>query len=86
MANSVTFANDYFAQVDALIQAFENLRTLNDRITQDGTLVTDYFANPVHRTDIDATDFGNAKDAVTQLLFAFDSGAPTQKSYLFNLL
>lgn len=86
MANPVTFANDYFAQVANLINVLEDLRTLNDRLTQNSSLVTDYFANPVHRTDITATDFNNAKGAVTQILFTFDSGSPTQKSYLFNLL
>ncbi len=86
MAQASAFANDYFAQVDNLIQTLEYLRTLNDRIAQDGSLISDYFSEPSHRTDIDATDFTNAQGAVTQMLFTFDSGSPTQKSYLFNLL
>lgn len=86
MANPVTFANDYFAQVANLINVLEDLRTLNDRIAQDSGLVAAYFANPVHRTDITATDFNSAKGAVDQMLFTFDSGSPTQKSYLFKTL
>lgn len=86
MANVVDFANDYFAQVANIINTLEELRTLNDRIAQDGTLVSGYFANPMHRTDINATDFANAQGAVTQILFTFDSGSPTQKSYLFKTL
>lgn len=86
MANPVDFANDYFAQVASLIQTMENLRTLNDRMVQDTGLVTAYFANPVHRTDIVAADFTAATTAVTGMLFAFDSGTPVNKQSLFKML
>lgn len=86
MANPVTFANDYFAQVSTLIQGLEYLRTLNDRMVQDPSLVTDYFASAGHRTDIDATSFNAAKAAVVQMLFTYDSGSPANKAALFELL
>lgn len=86
MANPVTFANDYFAQISNLINILEDLRTLNDRISQDSGLIAAYFNNPIHRTDMVAQDFTNAQAAVTQILFTFDSGSPTQKSYLFKTL
>lgn len=86
MSNPVNFADSYFAKVADLINIMRDLRQLNDRITADSGLVTAYFANPVHRTDISATDFANAQSAVTQMLFTYDSGAPTQKSYLFKTL
>ncbi len=86
MAQALEFGNDYFAQVAALIDSIENLRVLNDRIAQDSGLIAAYFADPNSRTDIDATAVSAAKDAVIQMLFTFDSGSPTQKAALFNLL
>lgn len=86
MADPVNFANNYFAMIDDLIKDLELLRTLNDRIVQDGTLITEYFSSPSPRSDLVAADITNAASAINQLLFAFDSGAPTQKSYLFKLL
>ena len=86
MTNPVNFADTYFAKVAELIDVIEDLRTLNDRVAQDNSLIVAYFANPVHRTDIVAADFTNMQSAITQILFTFDSGAPTQKSYLFKAL
>lgn len=86
MTNPVNFADSYFAKVADLIDVIQELRLLNDRVAADSGLVVAYFANPVHRTDINAADFANAQSAVTQMLFTFDSGSPTQKSYLFKTL
>lgn len=86
MASPVNFANNYFAQVSTLISVLEELRVLNDRATQDSGLVTAYFSDASHRTDIDATNFNAAKAAVVQLLFSYDSGSPAQKAALFKLL
>ncbi len=86
MSNALDFGNDYFAQVAKFIEATEDLRVLNDRIASDSTLITRYFEDPNSRTDIDATAFGAAKDAMIQMFFTFDSGNPTQKSALFKLL
>lgn len=86
MADPVNFANNYFAAIDDLIKDLENIRTLNDRITQDSTLITKYFLSASPRSDVVAADISNAQTALNQLLFTFDSGSPTQKSYLFKLL
>ena len=86
MSNATTFATSYFANIQTLITTLEALRMQNDQIAQDATLITRYFAGPSPRADIVAQDMTNAAAAVTQLLFTFDSGAPTQKSYLFKLL
>jgi hypothetical protein len=86
MSNAVNFQTSYFANIQTLVQTLESLRTQNDQITQDATLISRYFSSPSPRNDIVAADVTNAEAAITQLLFTFDRGSPTQKSYLFKLL
>ncbi len=94
MSNPVSFVNTYTQNIVQLAQLLQTLRGNNDQLTQDPTLIDRYFAtsnpsNPnvtVVRTDITAQDVTNAKDALTQMLFTYDSGSPTQKSYLFKML
>lgn len=89
MSDPAAFMNQYIADVKGLIDILEDLRTLNDRVTQDATnptMVTRYFSSQGARTDITSSDFTAAQAAIVQLLFAFDSGAPTQKAALFKLL
>lgn len=77
----------YLAAAQAVVSAMENMRLLQARFAADGTLQTNYFAlTPKPRPDLVSQDFTNAQTAVTQLLFTFDSGSPTQKSTLFKLL
>ncbi len=84
MSNPVSFMNNYVGSIQQLVSTIEALRTYNDMITQDNTLISRYFSSVGARTDITAGDVTNAQAAVTQLLFTFDSGSPTQKSYLFK--
>ena len=94
MSNPVSFINTYTQNIVQLCQLMQALRSQNDQLTQDPTLITRYFAttNPSNpnistvRTDIVAQDVTNAEQALVQMLFTFDSGAPTQKSFLFKML
>lgn len=89
MSDPTAFMNQYIADVRSLVGILEDLRTLNDRVTQDATnptMVARYFSGSGSRSDIVAADFTAAQAAIVQLLFAFDSGAPTQKAALFKLL
>lgn len=88
MSNPTTFINTYANNIVQLVQILQTLRTQNDQITQDSTLINRYFAqNPNQiRSDIVAADVTNAQSALVQVLFAFDSGSPTQKSYLYKML
>ena len=86
MSDPTTFVNYYAAQIKNLVSIIEDLRTQNARISADGTLITNYFTAPGHRTDIVAQDITNAQNALVQVLFAYDSGTPTQKSELFKLI
>ena len=80
------FGSDYLAGVKGFVDALENLRTLHDRVVSEPTLFAAYLASVGARTDLQLIDLQNADAAIVQLLFAFDSGAPTQKSELFKLL
>jgi hypothetical protein len=86
MTNAASFGNLYFQTVQNLVNDLETLQELNDRIVQDATLIPSYFTSGGARTDIVAQDVTNAESAVNQLLFTFNSGSPTQKSFLFKLL
>jgi len=85
VSNAVSFVNTYVQAMQQLNTDLQNLRGLNDRLAQDPTLATRYFASQGARTDIVAADITNAQAALVQILFAFDSGSPTQKSQLFKL-
>jgi hypothetical protein len=88
MSNPLTFINSYSQRIVALVQDLETLRTMNDQIDQDPTLLDRYFAlNPNQiRQDITKQDVTDVHDAIVQMLFTFDSGSPPQKSYLFKML
>lgn len=96
MSNASTFMQQYVLAIQNYCNQTQQLRQMNDQLTQDPTLITRYFtitdptrgfneAGQVPRKDIVAQDVTNAEGAVTQMLFTYDSGAPTQKSYLFKM-
>ena len=75
MSNPVSFINAYTANIVKLTDALEDLRTQNDMIVQDPTLITRYFATPpmpngqpAIRTDIVAADVENAQASIVQML------------------
>ena len=94
MSNPVSFMNTYTQNIVQFCTLMQTLRGNNDQLVSDPTLITRYFAtsnpsNPnisVVRTDITEQDVKNAEAAIVQLLFAYDSGAPTNKSQLFKML
>jgi hypothetical protein len=88
MSNPLSFVNSYVNNIMALSTAIEALRVQNDMIAQDPSLITRYFdAGPMGvRTDIAAADITAAKDALVQILFTYDSGSPTQKSFLYKMM
>ena len=88
MANPNTWMNLYCAQINNFCNLIQDLRLMNDQLAADPSIVTKYFAetSPPPRSDIVAADVTNAESAITQMLFTFDSGTPTQKSYLFKVI
>lgn len=88
MADATTYYRTLISQVQGLINELETLNTLNDRMHEDSGLAAAAAAaaNASGRTDLTTQDFVNAGSAITQIMFTFNSGAPTQKSYLYKLL
>jgi hypothetical protein len=83
--------NNFFQLNVEFIQVVQKLRTADDQLKQDPTLVDRYFeltgmGPQVPRTDITATDVTNAQGALEQVFFTLDSGAPTQKSLIYKML
>ena len=85
MASASNFVNNYANNVTSFINQLMTMQTLNLQLADDPTLITRYFQDPKARTDIVAADITNASSAITQLLFTFNSGSPTQGSYLFKV-
>lgn len=92
MANPVNFINSYANNIQQLVTLLQTLQTQNLQLTDDSTLVTRYFATQpltgqnIPRTDIAAQDVANAQAALVQMLFTFNSGSPTQASYLLKMM
>jgi hypothetical protein len=63
-------------------------RIMQDRLTQEPGLSQSAATamNTVGRADLAKADFDNAAAAIGQVLFAYDSGSPPQKSFLYKML
>ena len=80
MSNPTTFIDPYTQNIVEFCKLMQTLRSNNDQLAQDPTLIDRYFAqtnpsNPnivIVRTDITAQDVTNAQSAIVQMLFAFD--------------
>ena len=94
MSNPLTFMNNFFQLNVQFIQITQQLRTADDQIKQDPSLIDRYFAlppqqggmNQIPRTDIVKQDVINAQSALEQVFFTLDSGSPLQKSYIYQKL
>lgn len=90
MSNPLSFINSYSQNIVTLINMLKALETQNAMLTDDPTIITRYFALPpvgaVPRNDIVAADVEAAQAALVQVLFAFNSGDPTQASALYKMM
>jgi hypothetical protein len=89
MSDPTGFTQAFVRGINDYINALENLNTLQDRLASDSGLAAaaaTAAAAQLNRKDLVAADFTNAAAAIVQLNFTFNSGAPTQKSYLYKLL
>lgn len=86
MADALSFMRNYSNNIQQFVQLLMALQTQNQQMTDDPTLVTRYFASPGARTDINATDVANGQSAIVQILFTYNSGSPTQASYLLKMV
>jgi hypothetical protein len=87
MSDAMNFMRSYANNYQTLVQVLNALQSQNQQITDDPTLVTRYFALPPGqaRTDINATDVANGQAAIVQMLFTYNSGTPTQASYILKM-
>ena len=88
MANATQFFQNFNAKINQFISDLEDLNTMQDRMASDSGLAAAAAtaAQAQGRPDLSAADFTNAASAINQILFAFNSGSPTQKSYLYKVL
>ena len=88
MADALNFYRTLNSQINQLVTTLQLLETSQDRMTADSGLASAAAAAAaaIGRTDLVTIDFTNAANAIGQLLFTFNSGAPTQKSYLYKIL
>jgi hypothetical protein len=86
MADAISFINAYSTQIKSFVDMLRELETKNQQLTEDPTLVDRYF-NPdaTHRTDIAPEDVAAAQAAIVQMLFTYNSGAPTQAAALLKM-
>lgn len=89
MADATQFATLCIQKAQQISNLMEDLRVMSSRMTEDTGLAAAAATaaqNNLRRQDLATADFTNFKSALDQLLFTFDSGSPTQKSYIFKLL
>jgi hypothetical protein len=88
MTDSTSYGRNFIAQIGTFIDSIEDMRLMRDRMVEETGLAQSAAdaMNKVGRTDLTKIDFDNASAALQQIIFAFDSGAPTQKSYLYKML
>ena len=90
MADAVNFIRLYSQTIDDFVGKLIDLQTMNQQLTDDPSLLTRYFnppgGVPPPRNDIVSADVTNAQSAIVQMLFAYNSGSPTQASYLLKMV
>jgi hypothetical protein len=88
MTDSTSYGRNFIAQINIFINSIEDMRLMRDRMVEEAGLAQSAAdaMNAVGRADLTSTDFDNASAALQQIIFAFDSGTPTQKSYLYKML
>jgi outer membrane murein-binding lipoprotein Lpp len=88
MANATQFFQNFNAKINQFIADLEDLNTMQDRLVSDNTLAASAAtaAQAQGRSDLATVDFTNAAASINQILFTFNSGTPTQKSYLYKII
>jgi hypothetical protein len=85
--NAVNFANSVFSTAQAIVAQMQAMETLKDRAAQDATLIPRAFsAISATRPDLAQADFTNFMSALTQLLFTYTSGSPSQQALIFKMI
>ena len=88
MSDATAFYRDYTSAIKQLISATEQVALMKDRLDSDTGLAAAaaVAAAAAGRTDLTVQVINDAAGAIGQMLFTFNSGSPTQKSYLYKVL
>ena len=88
MSDPINFYRLFINNINTFIAALEQLNLMQDRMAQDSGLAAAAAAaaQASGRSDLTAADFTNAGGAIAQIDFAYTSGAPPQKSFLYKVL
>jgi len=88
MSDAITFYREFIATARETVNLMSKLETMKERVESDPALAQAAAdaASTSGRPDISKADVDNAVGAITQILFTWDSGEPTQKSYFYELL
>ena len=86
--DAVSFGRNFIATISSFLQQMDDLNRAYDRMQKDPNLAASAAAALAQagRPGLTGTDFTNAGNAVYQVQFTLESGAPTQISYLYALL
>lgn len=88
MADAKAFYQTANETVKQFIYWIDQINTLQDRMVSDPALAASAAeaANAAGRTDLVEADFTNLSDAIVQIMFTWNSGDPTQKSFFYKML
>lgn len=87
MADPLTLHRELVAAAKETVNLMTRLETFKERTEADPELLRTVFeAGAGERPDLTQEDYDNMIAAIGQILFTWDSGAPTQKSYFYELL
>lgn len=92
MTQPLVWGSDYLNLINTLVDTIEALRTKEDMIAQNSSLLGDktvagsYLNATGARTDLVAFDMSAASGAINGLISYFDTGSPPPKAYLFKML
>lgn len=84
--NAAQFLTDYLAMANQMYAVINQSIALRDRVAADPTLFAQALAAPNNRPDLTAQMLTDANNAMGEVIFAWSSGNPTQKSLIMKLL
>lgn len=85
MSNAQAFGNAWIAAITDIINDIQTLRLMQDRATQETTLLQNYLTAS-GRTDIAIADLQAAFANINSLIAAFDAGNPPTKAAIYKVL
>jgi hypothetical protein len=89
MTDATNYGQSFVSTVKALIDAIENANVIQDRLASEPGLAdatAAAMASGGIRNDLTGQMINDAANAIVQIVFAYNSGSPTQKSLLYKVL